>query len=355
MRVLHVINSLGVGGAEKMLLDIVVCMRRKLSFSVDVLVLADVDISLKNEFLNAGVNVISLNKPTRYSLSNLLPIIKIVSNYDVIHSHLFPSNYWIAIASLFVRKPRFVTTEHSTHNRRREHFAFKILDRAVYSRYQAIIAISDDTKARLLSWIGHTDKINVIYNAVNLDVYSDSSDEVSSNTEYSKKFTIIMVSNFSKQKDHETVIRAMKHLPKDINLLFVGDGERKEHIISLAKDLHLNDQITFLGTRKDVPALIKNSDLVVVSSHWEGFGLVAVEGMASKKPVVASDVDGLRQVVEGAGLLFRKGDDIDLASKISSLYQNRQLYDNVCEKCHMRSKDFSIEKLVEKYVEVYRN
>ena len=69
-----------------------------------------------------------------------------------------------------------------------------------------------------------------------------------------------------------------------------------------------------------------------MSSHWEGFGLAAVEGMAAKKPVVASDVDGLKQIVDGAGLIFKVGNAIDLSKKILDIYSTPEKYKLIADK-----------------------
>ena len=133
-----------------------------------------------------------------------------------------------------------------------------------------------------------------------------------------------MVAGFRYQKDQDTLIRAMQHLPKNkFELWLVGDGERRGDLEALAIMFGLKDVVKFWGLRGDVPSLLKSSDIVVLSSHIEGFGLAAVEGMSAGKPFIASDVDGLNDVVRGAGLLFRHGDDKQLAELITTLINER--------------------------------
>ena len=91
-----------------------------------------------------------------------------------------------------------------------------------------------------------------------------------------------------------------------------------------------------------------------MSSHWEGFGLSAVEAMASGKPVIASDVDGLKQVVEGYGLIFREDDAIDLSIKILSLYNDPDVRKQMAERCRLRSLDFDIRHMVRSYLDCYQ-
>ena len=162
-----------------------------------------------------------------------------------------------------------------------------------------------------------------------------------------------MVAGFRYQKDQETLIRAFNNLPEDYELWLIGDGERRSIIEQCIKDNKLEDRILLLGIRSDIPSLLKSVDVVVQSSHWEGFGLAAVEGMAAGKPVIASDVEGLAQVVEGAGILFPLGDDKKLADIIKLLIEDQTYYQQVAANCMERAKMFDIQKMVDAYNEVY--
>lgn len=163
-----------------------------------------------------------------------------------------------------------------------------------------------------------------------------------------------MVAGFRYQKDQETLIRAFNNLPEDYELWLIGDGERRSIIEQCIKDNKLEDRVLLLGIRSDIPSLLKSVDVVVQSSHWEGFGLAAVEGMAAGKPVIASDVEGLAQVVEGAGILFPHGDDNALVSIIQQLSDDKDYYKQVAAKCWERAQMFDIQKMVDAYNEVYK-
>ena len=115
----------------------------------------------------------------------------------------------------------------------------------------------------------------------------------------------------------------------------------------------MQERIFFLGVRTDVPSLLKTADISVVSSHWEGFGLVAVEGMAVGKPLIASDVAGLSNVVKGAGILFEKGNDKELAKIIQELLADDKYYKKVAEAGFERAKQYDINSMVEKQIQLY--
>uniref|UniRef100_A0AAU6WPA1 Glycosyltransferase n=3 Tax=Chryseobacterium TaxID=59732 RepID=A0AAU6WPA1_9FLAO len=96
------------------------------------------------------------------------------------------------------------------------------------------------------------------------------------------------------------------------------------------------------------------SDIAVLSSHWEGFGLAAVEAMACGLPTIASNVDGLAQIVNDAGILFEPGASKQLAEIILSL-ENTKAYNNTADKCLERSKEYDIMKMVNKHIGLYHS
>lgn len=100
-------------------------------------------------------------------------------------------------------------------------------------------------------------------------------------------------------------------------------------------------------------SVIKKRRISLYNLHWEGFGLAAVEGMAAGKPVIASDVAGLRDIVKDYGLLFEQGNAKELVSKILQL-QDNNFYDDIAKKCAQRAGDFHILKMVEENIKLYR-
>ncbi len=225
----------------------------------------------------------------------------------------------------------------------------------MYSRYSKVICISDSTEQNLRNFIKDaSDKICTIFNGIDVTRYSHATPvDKSTITNHPERIVIAMVAGFRYQKDQETLIRALNNLPDEYELWLIGDGERRAIIEQCIKDNHLEDRVILLGIRSDIPSILKSVDVVVQSSHWEGFGLAAVEGMAAGKPVIASDVEGLAQVVEDAGILFSLGDDKKLAEIIKQLIEDKVYYQQVAAKCWERAQIFDIQKMVDAYNEVY--
>ena len=164
-----------------------------------------------------------------------------------------------------------------------------------------------------------------------------------------------MVAGFRVEKDQDTLIRAISLLPESYKLWLIGDGERRQELESLVRSLSLENRVKFWGIRNDIPQLLEQTDIVVLSSHWEGLSLSSIEGMASGRPFIASDVNGLKEIVNGSGILFPHGDENTLASEIKSLCENHELYKLVATACQTKAKQYDINIMAKKYNNLYHD
>lgn len=364
MKVLHIINNLGSGGAEKLIEESLPLMNNIEGIKADVLLLTDKNNVFDKKLKKSGVKVDTIPIRNLYSPLNMYYIKEhiVKGNYDVVHAHLFPANYWTSLASklIFKKKPKFITTEHNTHNRRREKRYLRCLEKFIYSSYDKIISISQQTQDNLISWLKpkkkSIEKFVVIENGINIKKFIEAKPyhKFEINGQFTQDTKLIcMVGRFSEQKDQATLIRAMEKLPSDIHLLLIGEGPLKEKNETLAKEIGVKDRVHFLGFRNDIPRIVKTVDIVVLSSHWEGFGLAAVEGMAAGKPVIGSNVDGLREIINDGESIFSVGNSYELAEKIKNLFSDRQKYLQKVKYFNERSKIFDIKNVLVKYVESY--
>lgn len=365
MKVLHIINNLGSGGAEKLIEEMLPIMNKYKDIKAHVMLLTDKNNVFEKTLKNSNVKLIISPVKKIYNPLNIYYIRKFIieGNYDIVHAHLFPTIYWTALVSklIFDNKPKFIMTEHSTHNRRREKKHLRYMEKFIYFSYDKIISISEQTQNNLVKWLKpkqkKLDKFIVVENGISVNKFKNAVPYKKS--EICNKFTnevklLCMVGRFSKQKDQLTIIKAMKDLPQNVHLLLVGEGELKYQNKQLAKELGVNDRVHFLGFRNDVERILKTCDIVVLSSNWEGFGLAAVEGMAAGKPLIASDVPGLKEIVQDAGKLFSKNDSKELAKIIKELLFDRIKYNDIAQKCKVRSENYDINKMIENYITIYR-
>ena len=353
MRVLQIILFLD-GGSAKLMADIILfCKQRGLN--MDLLLLNGNRSPLYEKLEQHNITIYSLSKGSvkkRFNPFLIFKIIPFLKRYDIIHVHLFPPLYWVSIAKLLCRKNvKIIYTEHNSYNNRMGSRLGRIADKIMYRNYDKIISISEDVNEIIKAHTKLDDsKFTVITNGIDLSVFTPKLRE---NQERTDIKTIIQVSVFNLQKDQKTLIKALQYLPENIHVTFAGDGDTLKDCEQFAKSLNLTDRVHFLGSRTDVPELLSSADIVVQSSHWEGFGLAAVEGMAMGKPVIASDVAGLRETVKGAGILFPVGDAKALANEITKLLSDDEYYNKVAKNSLEQSKLFDINIMIDKYIEMY--
>lgn len=353
MKIAHIIPTLNAGGAEKLIYDSAQYYS-ELGYQVDVIVLRTTDSFFLHD-LKKKINVIELGKGSVYNPFHIFKLKKYLINYDLIHLHLFPVLYFCVFAKLlFGLKTLLVYTEHSTSNKRRNNLFFQTIDRWVYSKLNFIGCISNGTRINLINHLGTVPvPIDTIHNGVDLHVFKDSF--LNQRRFFSENdFVLVQVSSFRIEKDQKTLIRSLKRLNDEIKLILVGEGSLRKECESLVSELDLNNRVIFLGIRNDIPLILSESNVVILSSNIEGFGIAIVEGMAMGKPVIASNIDGLNDVVKDYGLLFEKGNDLELASHINKLYSNTLFYADVSKRCFERSQDFDIRKMVDSYSQIYK-
>ena len=354
MKILHVITSLQMGGAESLVVNL---MPRfcSLGNKAGVVVFNRERTALMERLEKEcpECKIYSFGS-SYYNPLYIFKLIRVMQEYDVVHTHNSSPQLFAAIAAFFFRR-KMVTTEHSTNNRKRERGGlFRIVDKWMYGRYDSVICISKIAEEKLRAYLNcNEERIVTINNGVDVEkIHSaHSMDDLKTD-----KFVIVMVAGFREAKDQDTVIRAMALLPRDqFELWLVGDGVRRSNLELTIDNLQLNDCVRLLGLRTDVPSVLKTADVVVMSSHWEGLSLSNIEGMSAGKPFVASDVNGLREVTRGYGILFPHEDDKALAEIILRLSQDKEFYNEIASRCYERAKEYDIEKTVKGYLHVYED
>lgn len=207
------------------------------------------------------------------------------------------------------------------------------------------------------------DKLEVIYNGIEVDKYKSLS--VEGREDFKKhlgippdRVVISCVANLRIVKGHVFLIDALSALRElDFSALMIGEGTLKDTLIKYSIDKGLKDKIHFLGYMPDIPELLAITDIFTLSSLSEGMPVSIMEAMASGLPVVAADVGGVSElVVDGeTGFLVPPRNPSLLAEKIKILIDNKTLRKTMGIKGQARVKDnFTLETMVKKTEEVYR-
>jgi glycosyltransferase involved in cell wall biosynthesis len=268
-----------------------------------------------------------------------------IRNADVVHAHLFPTQY---LAALLPRPVIF--TEHNTWNRRRDRPWLRPVERWSYARFAKVVAISDEVGRALAVWLGRPPpRLETIPNGIRLDRFSAPPRTPPT----SGDFVIGMAARFSVEKDHETIIRAVSLLPVRYRLRLAGDGPLKEQFKELARTLGIADRVDFPGVARDMPEFFRSLDAYVQSSRFDGFSIVAVEAMASGLPTIASDIDGLRDTIGEPRALFVAANATALADLVRALAESPDLYRLLSGHAVAQAAKFDIVTTARRYASAY--
>lgn len=361
MKILFVITSLRNGGAEHLVADLLPRMKEE-GHEMELAIFDGTPTSLKKIISNEGIKIHTLGNGA-WQMWNPLHVFRIreiikKGNFDIVHTHNSPAQLLTAFAGV-KDLSKFVTTEHNTHNRRRGTRWGNFLDNRIYSSYHHIVCVSEQTKYNLFNHVSvDPKKVTVIPNGIDLKRFNSFPSECKGQdipAVPSGSKIVFMAGAFRKQKDQQTLIKAMQHLPDYFILWLAGGWFLRKECEKLSLDLGISDRVCFLGERNDIPKLLKTADIVILSTHYEGMSLSAIECMASGKPFIASDVPGVKEIATGAAMLVPEGDDKALADAIFEISINQSVADSIIKKCRDRVLKFDISNTLQAHLNLYEN
>ena len=355
MRVLHVIDSLIQAGAEALVKDMVPRMRSA-GIDVSVAVLKELDGPFERELREKNIAFLPTAPGGIYSPAHIFSLKRHIHKFDVIQVCLFPAQLFVPLAALLGgSKVPIILSEQTTQHRRKKMWLHP-LETWMYSRYTAIACASDGIAASLTAWIpGVEAKITVIPNGIDVETFESAKPASRASAGINNgNCALLYVASLQPRKDHVNLLRAMANIP-DADLMLVGDGEMRPQLERLAETLGIAQRVHFLGRRKDVPELLKMADIYVHPPAVEGFGIAAAEALAAGKPIVATNVPGLAQVVADAGILVPPGDPATLAKEVNKLMESPTRRQQLSRAAVERGRQFSIEKTVAAYIDLYRS
>ena len=250
-----------------------------------------------------------------FYLKKKIDIIK--KNYKkiIIHTHLTWPFFYIS----FLKNRNSIVkihTEHNTFNKRRLFPLFRYLENFLYKRFDYIIFISKSTKKNLENWIGEPipqHKGKVIYNG-------SRSFKISLNKPNQKgKIRIISIGSLTYQKGFDIAIKAISLCKDKVEKYSIyGDGPEKSKLQKLIKKLNLENKVILKGYEPNIDKVNLNYDLALIPSRWEGFGLVAIEFLSAGIPVIASSIEGLKEILKecNAATLITEINECNFAEEI---------------------------------------
>lgn len=343
MRIVHFIFSFQTGGSETMLVDIINEQVR--NNTITLIILNDqVNEQLLNQ-IDGRVKIIKIGRLEKSR--NLMPVIRLNWHLFILHPDIIHCHSYSAAGVIFFKR-NILLTAHTIN-----------IPVKYHNRYRKIFAISGAVKKDIEKRCNI--KPIVINNGIDIK-------KVKEKTDYNYSiFKIVQVSRMDHEKKGQHIlIEAMNILINqkwisNIKIDFIGDGASFDYLERLVLDYKLEKQINFLGfrDREYIYEHLRDYNLLVQPSLYEGFGLTIVEGMAAKVPVLVSDIDGPAEVVQEGkfGWIFKSGSEVDCANQIFNIIQttnSQTFFEKVEAAYEYANTSFSIENTAACYSNEYQ-
>jgi glycosyltransferase involved in cell wall biosynthesis len=283
---------------------------------------------------------------------------------DVVHNHMYRAELIgtraaIALARAGHPRPYVVSTVHSSRIR-------SVEDRAAIAaltpEMDRVIAVSRMIVEKITAERGVSIPFSLVYNGVDLERYDHQEPCCTLREEYGMEASariVGVVARLEPEKGHRTLLEAWPQVLRrcpEAYLLVVGEGSQREPLEQLARELRIAHRVVFAGGRDDVPAVTAALDVAVLPSHREAQGLAVLEAMALSRPVVASAVGGIVEMIDDGvtGLLVPPHEPAPLAQAIVRLLLDNPFADTIARRAHDMVHDrFCVQLMVKAIEEIY--
>lgn len=356
IKVAVVLPSFSVGGAENMVALLVSRLNpNKVKAKVFCLCGEPLNNALESSVRCSDVEICHIGKKDGFSPRSLAALFRELDLFspDVVHSHAFPCMY-CAPWALFRGVP-LLHTIHTTPEVEASRAIRKKMMGGMYKHKKAFpVAISEVNRRKTAEFYSLAlDDVYMIRNPVDLKKYELPSEGGRSG----KRFVITIVASLIPVKNHECLLRAFVTVYRnhpECRLWVIGDGSLKSDLMDLSDCLGISKAVKFWGLRDDVSDLLKDSDVFVLSSLYEGSPMSIIEAMAAGLPVVATNVGGVPDLVSDSnGILVEPNDDQALAHALVSLVEDGSLRRSMGKASKKNSRRYDAEIVAEQYERLY--
>lgn len=366
MKIFHLVNTLGRGGAEHHLLDL--CrLQRDAGFEVEVGGLRNRIPNtplLTSDFREAGVQVNTFEANARFDPTFLSDVRRWVNKQkpDLLHTHLPRADIagWLSINP--ERSIPWVVTVHDVHSKSWSAKWMLPLMSFVWKRADKVIAISPAVYRWLIEERGLTEKfVETVPYGIDISEYVESAPEEPNKFAGSGSLRIGSLGRYEPRKGHPILIEAMRRVLEtisDVNLVIGGHdiGSFGAKLDEFAGEVGVDSNVRLPGFIEDVPSFLQRSDVFALATRSEGFGRVFIEAMATGTPVVASDISPINEIVQHGvtGILARPDDTEAFADALITLLEDPELRERMGRAGRERVRDiYSLDRMFERTTTIY--
>ncbi|TDQ25682.1 N-acetyl-alpha-D-glucosaminyl L-malate synthase BshA [Tenacibaculum caenipelagi] len=304
-----------------------------------------------------------------YELALSSKMVEVVEKYEleVLHVHYaIPHAYAAYMAKKMLEDKdiniKVVTTLHGTDiTLVGSHPTYKTAVEFSINKSDEVTAVSNSLKKDTLRLFNIEKDIKVVYNFIDGKKYDKASQAECKRIALAQPYERILthISNFRPVKRTDDVIKIFNEVQKEIpsKLLMVGDGPERLKAEILVKELQIEDKVLFMGNSTEVAKILCYTDVFILPSETESFGLAALEAMAASTPVISTNTGGLPEVnIQGVtGFLSELGDVKDMANNAISILKDDAILNQFKENAKEHIKSFSLENILPVYEEIYKS
>lgn len=363
LRVMHVLLSMGVGGAEKLVYDMV-CHTDATKIDVSVCCIQDRGI-LADNLRERGIPVFTYQRKDGLDWSLVRWLKLLVKNKKIvcIHAHQYSPMFYSVLAVAGLMHVRVIYTEHGRLFPDTLNWKRFIINPLLALGIQHIVSIAESTKQAMVRFDNFPPrKIKVIHNGVQLTAPQAQANLSAKRRSFGLEEHDLIVGTAARLEDIKNLpmmLRALKRVLKNkanVQLLIAGHGPKEQALKTLAEELGIVKNVVFLGLRFDLAEIYPIFDVFLLSSLTEGISITLLEAMAQGLPVVATDVGGNNEVVDNGqtGFLVKSDDDAEMAEKILFLLNSPAYATQMGVKGKARvTGNFSFQNMLNKYNDLY--
>ncbi|MFA5076244.1 MAG: glycosyltransferase [Patescibacteria group bacterium] len=353
IKIIQIVATLGIGGAEKMVVDLATHLPRD-KYQVKVVAVVRGGI-LAEKLLQQGIEVKIIGKSTKLGLGTLWRLYQYLKaeQPDIIHTHLFGADTYGRLAAWLARrdgKPIIISTEHSLNYQ--EGKIKKWLKYRLAKVTQRIVAVSQAAKGYSVQVEKiEPNKISVIHNGVKMAKLEKQRQH--------NRLIIGSISRLERDKGYTYLIKALDRI-RELNweCWLVGDGADRGRLEDLARRSDLDHRIKFFGWQLDIKRYLEQMDIFVLPSLEEGLSIALIEAGLAGLPVVATRVGGIPEVVlpNQTGILVPAKDEKNLAQALRQLILDPELRKSLGLQGQALTKEkFGLETMISEYQKLYES
>jgi len=355
-KLLIILNTLDAGGAENIVLQLCRNLERQ-KYEIAVATVNGGG-SLQPEFEALGAKVFIFKKNNIFGFNVLKQLRALMRQFkpDIIHTHLWAGDFWGRLAALLENRYILISTEH---NRNEDEGVLKKCIKHFLSYFTTqIVASSKAIKDyQVQKELIDAKRIEVIYYGIELERFPFRGIKVARYGEGPLK--LLTIGRLTHQKGQWILLEVMAKFDDiypDASLIVLGEGEMRTELEAVTKRLHIDQRVKFIGKVENPQDYLKDADLFILPSLYEGLGVVLLEAMSIGVPVIASDIPAVDEVIEHEqnGLLFQAENSSQLTEDILSIIKDVDLQQKLIENARKTVEEkFTVQRMAKEYDALY--